>query len=123
MPRVIVFAEFVGVFYTFWFLQAPFACMAPGMDLQAIRDTENYKVKRPNIAQACINIMKQYPWYHEQRTVIFSIADKELLPEVRESIAKMLFNSDSKKDVCKPKLPDQYKNLNASNLPSFVGVG
>ena len=83
---------------------------------------ENYKIKRPDNAQVCINIMKQHPWYHDQKTVIFSIADKELLPEVRESVAKELFNSDSKKDICKPKLPEQYKNLNTSNLPSFVGV-
>ena len=36
------------------------------MDLQAIRDMENYKIKRPDIAQACINFMKQYPWYQYQ---------------------------------------------------------
>ena len=56
--HVIVFAEFVGVLYTFWFLKAPFACTAPEMDLQAIRDMENYKINRPDIVQACINIMK-----------------------------------------------------------------
>ena len=47
MSRIIVFAEFVGVFYTVWFLKAPFACTAPEMDLQAIRDMGNNKIKRP----------------------------------------------------------------------------
>ena len=88
------------------------------MDLQAIRDMENYKIKRPDIAQACINIMKQHPWYHDQKTFIFFIADKELLPEVRESVAKKLFNSNSK-GIGKWKLPEQYKNPNTSNLSSF----
>ena len=60
-------------------------------------DMENYKIKIPDIAQACINIMKRHPWYHDQRTAIFSIADKELLAEVRESGAKKLFNSNYKK--------------------------
>ena len=39
--------------------------------------------------------MKRHPWYHDQRTVIFSLADEELLLEVRESVAKKLFNSKS----------------------------
>ena len=50
MSDVIVFAEFVGVFYTFLFLKAPFACLTTEMDLQAIGEMEHYKIKRPDVA-------------------------------------------------------------------------
>ena len=82
---------------------------------------EHYKIKSHDVAQACINSIKQHPWYHDQRTVIFFLADEELLPEVRESVAKKLFNSESQGDISKSKDPQQYKDSYTPNLASFVG--
>ena len=82
---------------------------------------EHYKIKSHDVAQACINSIKQHLWYHDQRTAIFFLADKELLLEFRESVDKKMFNSESQGDIRKPKVSQQYKDSYTPNLASFVG--
>ena len=57
---------------------------------------KHYKIKRSGVAQACINIKKRHPWCHDQRTFIISLADEELLPEVREISVSQKSQSNTK---------------------------
>ena len=54
---------------------------------------EHYKIKRFDVAQAWINIIKRYPWYHDQGTVIFNLVEEDLFKTTRKCVNKMLMQN------------------------------
>lgn len=100
-------SEFVGVFYSHWFLRCAMSTQAPRQDLLAISQMRKYSAIRPIASEACLKSFSRHPWYLTEHLVIMSLADEDLEEDERKAVATALDQTErpEKFSLGKPKFP------------------
>ena len=111
---------FAAVCYGPWFLQSNLTVKAPAHDLQAFKVCQSFRDKSPEVADALTTSISRHAWYLSESTVIFALADDDVLENTKKQMIRELVKHEIPDEFSsgKPSLP---KLSTSSKLEDFIG--
>ena len=85
-------AEFIGLYYARWFLQATLTACSPRFDLEAVWEMKNYSNVRSQVAEKCLKSMKHHSWYLHGSVIPLCLVDPELKEDEKKDVAEKIYD-------------------------------